>query len=97
MTILLFDRKATDPAVPTWAMPGQRAQERSSKAAGLRTSGSCLTEPSTLAFSFLSGARPEPLSATSAVCPIYWWQNKRFCQYVATMARESVHSSADGP
>jgi hypothetical protein len=76
MTILLFDRKATDPAVPTWAMPGQRAQERSSKAAGLRTSGSCLTEPSTLAFSFLSGARPEPLSATSAVCPIYWWQNK---------------------
>jgi hypothetical protein len=75
MTILLFDRKATDPAVPTWAMPGQRAQERSSKAAGLRTSGSCLTEPSTLAFSFLSGARPEPLSATSAVCPIYWWQN----------------------
>ena len=76
MTILLFDLKATDPAVPTWAMPGQRAQERSSKAAGLRTSGSCLTEPSTLAFSFLSGARPEPLSATSAVCPIYWWQNR---------------------
>jgi hypothetical protein len=36
MTILLLDRKATDPAVPTWAMPGQRAQGRLSKAPGLR-------------------------------------------------------------
>ena len=75
MMILMFDRKATDPAVPTWATPSQRAQERSSKAAGLRVSGACLTGPSTLAFSFRSGTRPEPLSATSAVCPIYWWQN----------------------
>jgi hypothetical protein len=76
MTILLFDWKATNPAVPTWATSGQRAQGRSSKAAGLRASGSCLTEPSTLAFSFQSGTPPEPLSATSAVCPIYWWQNR---------------------
>ena len=27
MMILMFDRKATDPAVPTWAMPGQRVGE----------------------------------------------------------------------
>ena len=40
MMILMFDWKATDPAVPTWTMPGQRAQGRSSKAAGLRVSGS---------------------------------------------------------
>src|SRR5205807_4984445 len=56
----------TDPAIPTWAIPGQCAQGRSSKAAGLRVSGSCLTEPSTLAFSFQSGTSPELLSATSA-------------------------------
>jgi hypothetical protein len=73
--ILMFDRKATDPAVPTWAMPGKRAQGRSSKAAGLRVSGSCLTEPSTLAILFRSGMPLETLSATSAECPIYWWQN----------------------
>ena len=75
MMILMFDRKATDPAVPTWAMPGKRAQGRSSKAAGLRVSGSCLTEPSTLAILFRSGMPLETLSATSAECPIYWWQN----------------------
>ena len=75
MMILMFDRKATDPAVPTWAMPGKRAQGRSSKAAGLRASGLCLTEPSTLAISFRSGTPLETLSATSAECPIYWWQN----------------------
>ena len=75
MTILLFDWKATNPAVPTWATSGQRAQGRSSKAAGLRASGLCLTEPSTLAISFRSGTPLETLSATSAECPIYWWQN----------------------
>ena len=32
--------ESTDPAVPTWVMPGKRAQGRSSKAAGLRASGS---------------------------------------------------------
>ena len=82
MTILLFDWKATNPAVPTWATSGQRAQGRSSKAAGLRASGSCLTEPSTLAFSFQSGTPPEPLSATSAVCPIYRWQNRAFRRWL---------------
>jgi hypothetical protein len=75
MMILMFDRKATDPAVPTWATPSQRAQGTSSKAAGLRASGLCLTEPSTLAISFRSGTPLETLSATSAECPIYWWQN----------------------
>ena len=74
----------SDPAVrsecdrsrrPDLATPGQRAQGRSGKAAGLRVSGACLTGPSTLAFSFTPGARPKPLSATAAVCPIYWWQN----------------------
>ena len=75
MMILMFDRKATDPAVPTRAMPGKRAQGRSSKAAGLRVSGSCLTEPSTLASSFQSGTLLETLSATSAECPIYWCQS----------------------
>jgi hypothetical protein len=48
MMILMFDRKATDPAVPTWATPSQRAQGRSSKAAGLRASGCVLGMPSSL-------------------------------------------------
>ena len=60
--------ESTDPAVPTWVMPGKRAQGRSSKAAGLRASGSCLTEPSTLAFSFQSGTLLKLLSETSAEC-----------------------------
>ena len=75
MMILMFDREATDPAIPTWATPSQRAQGRSSKAAGLRASGLCLTEPSTLAISFRSETPLEMLPATSAECPIYWWQN----------------------
>src|SRR5271165_2045287 len=55
-----FDRNATDPAVPTRRRQGQRAQERSSKAEGLRVGGACLTEPSTMAFCFQSEARSEP-------------------------------------
>jgi hypothetical protein len=54
----------TDPAVrsegdrsrrPDQPNPSRRAQGRSSKAAGLRVSGLCLTEPSTLAISVRSG------------------------------------------
>jgi hypothetical protein len=90
MMILMFDREATDPAVPTWATPSQRAQGRSSKAAGLRVSGSCLTEPSTLASSFRSGTPLETLSATSAECPIYWWQNTFATQQPAPGSPEAV-------
>jgi hypothetical protein len=74
--ILLFDRNATDPAVPTCRMPSQRAQGRSSKAEGLRVSGLCLTEPRTLAISVWVGESiTRAVSVTPAVCPNYWWQN----------------------
>jgi len=81
------------PAVPTWAMPGKRAQGRSSKAAGLRASALCLTEPSTPASSFRSGTPLEKLSGTSAECPIHRWQNTRFCwpaAYGASNRAETV-------
>src|SRR4051794_24258433 len=67
---------------PDLATAGQRAQERSSKAAGLRVSGPCLTGPSTLAFSVTPRARPKTLSATTAVCPSYWGQNNPYCSVV---------------
>ena len=68
----IADGSMSDPAVrsecdrsrrPDLATPGQRAQGRSSKAAGLRVSGSCLTGPSTVA-SFPQVGSPQPRPAT---------------------------------
>ena len=53
MLILWFDQMR--PILPSRPLPqSQRAQGRSSKAEGLRVSGLCLTEPSTMASCFQS-------------------------------------------
>jgi hypothetical protein len=60
---------------PDQPNPSQRVQGWSSKAEGLRVSGLCLTEPSTLAISSSRGKHDLTGFVTPAVCPIYWWQN----------------------
>ena len=74
MLILWFDQMR--PILPSRPLPqSQRAQGRSSKAQGLRVSGLCLTEPSTMASCFQSKSYLRPMSATAAECPIHWGQN----------------------
>jgi hypothetical protein len=55
--------RADHPAVPTCHSAGRRAQDRSSRAAGPRDSGLCLTGPSTVAF-FRQGGSPQPRPTT---------------------------------
>jgi hypothetical protein len=64
MLILQFDQMR--PILPSRPRhQSQRAQVRSSKAEGLRVSGLCLTEPSTMASCFRSESYFRPLSATA--------------------------------
>ena len=71
MLILWFDQMR--PILPSRPLPqSQRAQGRSSKAEGLRVSGLCLTEPSTMASCFRSKSYLRPMSVTAAECPIHW-------------------------